>query len=136
MNTPPITPTSPSRVCDLVKHGYFVTCKEIADLQYKLAVLAGTGRLDPELSFDLQHHLFNLYDGLTSRLLRICDIADPNGDEDHYADGTKIVDKTVTDPEAERDWPWNEFCLGDGAVAEFPQGINGEIRCLPADFDE
>jgi len=53
---PPVNPNVHD-IADRAKHSYAVGTKMIAEMQYRLAELAGTGQLDREVSMDLQQAL-------------------------------------------------------------------------------
>jgi hypothetical protein len=137
---PPINP-DPQDVANEVKYGFAVLTKRIADMQYRLADLAGRGLMDPEQSMDLQRHLIEMWQDLYRHTLvavRDSSTSDIEWDEadNTRSDGVQIVVLTSVDPEADGNWEYNEFLLGDGAVAECPRGYEYVINSRWAEVPE
>ena len=120
-------------IADRAKHGYAIGTKLLAAVQYRLAELAGTDKLDPDESMRLQENLFRMHEELyLNSLSLLCEICDGDVDWcDTYSDGRRVVTNSCVDPEADRDRPHNRFLLGDGAVYEFPLGFDYHINPTP-----
>jgi hypothetical protein len=88
---PPINPDV-NDIADRAKYGYALGTRLLAAAQYRLATLAGTGRLEPDESMRLQHVLaeiwWALYSG-TTYAVRDGDTDDDTWDEadNTYSDG-------------------------------------------------
>ena len=125
---PPINPDV-NDIADRAKHGYAHGTRLLAAVQYRLATLAGTGRLDPDESMRLQHVLADiwwaLYSG-TTYAVRDEDTDDDTWDEadNTYSDGRTVMVQTRIEPWEDSDFSWqhNRFLCGDGAVNEHPRG--------------
>ena len=83
-DTPTVNP-DPIKIADAAKHAYAVGTKEIADLAYRLAELAGTGQLNPNEAMRLQEGLRTVLDALYAGTL--CAVRD-----------WETEDSTVTTP--------------------------------------
>lgn len=113
----------------------------LAATQYRLGELAGTGRLDPDESMQLQENLFHIWEALYAGTLcavRDEDTVDSNWDEadNTYSDGRQVMVQVRIEPEetSELNWQHNRFMLGDGAVNEHPRGT---ICCIsPVNLDD
>lgn len=122
-------------VADHAKYVYAVGTRDIAALQYRLAELGHTGKLNFEAHEHLQgtHCLAmweTLYCGTLSALhdQRTWDGAwDWYGNT--YSDGRQIMVQTrVKDwEELERTWPYNQGMCGDGPILEHPRGSLSQI---------
>jgi hypothetical protein len=129
-------------IADRAKHGYAVGARLLAGVQYRLATLAGTGRLDSDESMRLQHVLADiwlaLYSG-TTFAVRGEDTDDDNWDEadNTYSDGRIVMIQTRIEPWQESGYSWkhNRFLLGDGAVNEHPRGTICHISPSKANED-
>src|SRR6478752_9667770 len=66
-------------IADRAKHGYANATQVLAATQYRLAELAGTGRLDPDESMSLQTNLFHLWEALYAGTL--CAVRDEDTDD-------------------------------------------------------
>ena len=113
----------------------------LAATQYRLGELAGTGRLDPDESMQLQENLFHIWEALYAGTLcavRDEDTVDSNWDEadNTYSDGRQVMVQVRIEPEetSELNWEHNRFMLGDGAINEHPRGT---ICCIsPVNLDD
>jgi hypothetical protein len=110
-------------IADRAKHAFAVGTRLLADVQYRLGELAGTGRLDPDESMRLQEVLVGVWEELFFGTLSA--VRHPEGDdydwEDNtYSDGRAVRTKIQIEPLEDSDLSWehNRFTLGDGAVAE------------------
>ena len=151
-----ITPTGPSRavgaksmslprrpavnrdvhdIADRAKHGYATATRTLADMQCRLAELAGIGRLGVDESKDLQQGLqevwWSLYAG-TLCAVRDSNTHDTTWDEadNTYSDGRTVIHKIgaeISDT-PEKCWEHSRFMLGDGAPQEFPRGTISYIE--------
>lgn len=142
VNKPAINPDVDS-IVDRIKYGYAVCTKGLAEMQHRIAELAGTGKLDPDESMDLQHQLLeiwqNLYSGTTCAV-RDWDTDDRTWDwaDNHYSDGSEVMtpgpgdNRTDAQRAAEAAWEFNPFLLGDGAVEDMPLGNESVIAKPPA----
>lgn len=63
----PINP-DPADLTDRMKHGFFVCSRELAELQYRLAELAGEGELNPNDNW--KHNQFLLGEGAVNEYPR------------------------------------------------------------------
>jgi hypothetical protein len=125
---PPINPDT-NDIADRAKHGYATGAQQLAGMQYRLAELAGTGRLDPEESRSLQRNLVAIWEALysgTVYAVRDEDTDDDTWDEadNTYSDGRQVMIQIRIEPWQESDFNWehNRFTVGDGAVNEHPHG--------------
>jgi hypothetical protein len=75
---PPINPNVDD-IADRAKHGYATGTKLLAETQYRLAELAGTGRLDPDESTSLQRNLVSIWEALYSGT--VCAVRDWDTDD-------------------------------------------------------
>lgn len=123
-------------IADRAKYGYARASQLLAEMQYRLAELAGAGRLDRDESIQLQIGLFRIYEEVYAGTLcavRDWDTDDSTWDEDdnHYSDGREVIVRARIEPEeaARAQWPGaGGFLLGDGAVNEFPRGTIAVIE--------
>jgi hypothetical protein len=125
-------------MADRAKHGYATGTQMLAALQYRLAELAGTGQLDPEMSMSLQEMVFRSWEGLYSGT--VCAVRDWDTDDctwdeadNTYSDGRPVMIQIRIEPMELSDFSWehNRFMLGDGAVNEHPRGTISYV--LPID---
>jgi hypothetical protein len=126
--TPAVNPNVDD-IADRAKYGYATGTKLLAEMQYRLAELAGTGRLDPDESMSLQDELVRLWEALYFGTL--CAVRDENTPDctwdeadNTYSDGRTVKFQARIEPWQESDYSWehNRFLLGDGAVNEHPRG--------------
>lgn len=140
-----------------MKHGFFVCSRELAELQYRLAELAGEGELNPNESSAMQASLVEVWQAMYSATLGAA--RDPqSGDhtwddgDNCYSDGRRICTQIRIEPREQSDdnWKHNQFLLGEGAVNEYPRGTissiapirtsgelvdDGRVRRRNTDFD-
>jgi hypothetical protein len=116
-------------IADRAKYGFATGTKHLAEMQYRLAELAGIGQLDPDESMRLQEQLFSIWEALYFGTL--CAVRDENTNdrtwddtENTYSDGRQVRIQIRVEPyeSSECSWEHNGFMLGDGAVAEHPLG--------------
>lgn len=127
-------------VADRAKYAYARGTKMIADMQYRLGELAGTGRLDPEESKALQRNLVRIWEALysgTTYAVResvgyhdefLAAGGDPADLDNHYSDGREVLTQDRIEP------PQNTYrypVVGDGAVNEHPRGTISYIAAPP-----
>jgi hypothetical protein len=130
---PPINPDI-NDIADRAKHGYALGTRLLAAVQYRLATLAGTGRLDSDESMRLQHVLADiwwaLYSG-TTYAVRDEDTDDDTWDDadNTYSDGRTVTVQTRIEPwdESVVHWEHNGFLWGEGAVREHQRGTIAHI---------
>jgi hypothetical protein len=125
---PPINPAV-NDIADRAKHGYALGTRLLASVQYRLATLALTGRLEPDESMRLQHVLADIWSALylgTTYAVRDEDTDDDTWDEadNTYSDGRTVMVQTRIEPWEDSDFSCkhNRFLCGDGAVNEHPRG--------------
>jgi hypothetical protein len=126
-------------VTDLVKYVYANLAKAIAELQYQLAELAGTGKLDPDANHDLQwnwcHSTWEfLYHNTTARIRREHDTCDWDWDrfDNTYANALQVMSRVDVEPvETDDHWEFNEHLCGDGPIQEYPRNGAYHISELP-----
>lgn len=135
---PPINPDV-QNFADRAKHGYAQGTRHLAVAQYRLAELAGTGRLDPAESHDLQMSLVWVWEALYSGT--VCAARDRNTPDNTYdwadntySDGRTVIAQKRVEPRETSDdaWEHNRFLMGDGAVNEFPRGTVSNIAPMCA----
>jgi hypothetical protein len=139
---PPVNPDVDD-VADRAKHGYATGTKLLAETQYRLAELAGTGRLDPDESMSLQYNLVSIWEALyfgTVYAVRDQDSDESTWDEadNTYSDGRPVMIQIRIEPweTSECNWEHNRFLLDDGAVNEHPQGTICYISPIKPDDDQ
>jgi hypothetical protein len=129
MSAPPPVNPNVDNIADRAKHGYAAAMRLLAALQYRLAELAGTGRLDADESMRLQTSLAQVGEELY--LGTLCAERDENTDDrtwdeadNTYSDGRPVKVQIWIEPEAESDFNWehNRFLLDSGAVNDYPLG--------------
>jgi hypothetical protein len=134
---PPVNPDV-NDIADQAKHWYAEGAQLLAAMQYRLAELAGTGRLDPGESKSLQDNLVHIWEALY--LGTVCAVRDEDTDDstwdeadNTYSDGRPVMIQTRIEPPEQSDFCWehSRFALGDGAVNEYPLGTISYI--LPID---
>ena len=135
---PPLNPDV-NDIADRAKHGYALGTRLLAAAQYRLATLAGTGRLEPDESMRLQHVLADIWWALylgTTYAVRDEDTDDDTWDEadNTYSDGRTVMVQTRIEPWEDSDFSWQHkrFLCGDGAVNEHPRGTICHISTPPA----
>jgi nitrite reductase/ring-hydroxylating ferredoxin subunit len=140
--TPAVNPNV-HEMADRAKHGYATGTKLLAEAQYRLAELAGTGRLDPDESMSLQHNLVSIWEALyfgTVYAVRDRDTDESAWDEadNSYSDGRQVMIQIRIEPweTLECTWEHNRFLLGDGAVNEHPRGTICYISPFKPDDDQ
>ena len=116
-------------IADQAKYRYATGTKLLAAMQYRLAELAGTGRLDPDESMSLQHELVSVWEALyfgTACAVRDWDTDDDTWDEadNTYSDGRQVMMQIRIEPQGASDLrcKHDRVMLGDGAVNEHPLG--------------
>ncbi len=137
MSPPPLNPDV-NDIADRAKNAYAVGTQALAALQYRLAELAGTGKLDPAESMSLQTQVVYLWETLYSGTVwavRDESTDDSTWDEadNTYSDGRPVMLQIRVEPAEESDFSWehNRFTLGDGAVNAHPLGTVSYV--LPDD---
>lgn len=118
------------RFADHAKYVYAVGARDIAALQYRLAELAHTGRLDSEAHKHLQwDHCLRMWEVLyygTTSAVRDARTWDGAWDwyDNVYSDGRQVMAQVRMKNwlELERNWPYNEGMCGDGPIQEYPRG--------------
>jgi hypothetical protein len=140
--TPPVNPDI-NDIADRAKHWYAKATQVLAATQYRLAELAGTGRLDADESMSLQTNLFYIWEALYAGTLcavRGEDTDDSTWDkaDDTYSDGRQVKTQIRIEPEetSELSWEHNRFMLGDGAVNEHPRGTICYISPINLEDDQ
>ena len=131
-----------SDIADRAKHGYAVGTRLLAAVQYRLAALAGTGRLDPEESMRLQLVLDDVWSALYSGTVRAVREEDTDDDtwgeaDNIYSDGRTVMTQIRIEPREESDFKWkhNPYTLEEGAVREHPRGTICHISPRPPQGD-
>lgn len=125
-------------VTDLLKYVYATLSRAIADLQYYLAELAGTGRLDPEANDFLQFQWCAPYwDSLF--LDTVCAVRNEDTDHDWdihdntYSTGRQVMSRVTLEPLeiADDQYPYNQYLCADGPIQHYPQGAVAHIAEPP-----
>ncbi len=133
MNGPSVNPNVHA-IADRAKHGFALGTHYLATTQYRLAELAGSGRIDPEESMSLQFNLLHIWEALYSGT--VCAVRDWDTDDNTwdeadntYSDGRRVTNQTAVEPYGAADsrWEYNPFLLGEGAVREHPRGTVSAI---------
>jgi hypothetical protein len=126
---------------DLIKYIYAMLSKAIAELQYRLAELAGTGKLDPEANLHelqfgwcLPAYEF-LYSNTTAAVRRDHDTSDWDWDtfDNTYSNGLQVMSQIRVEPEetADDQWEFNEHLCGDGPVQDYRRRTVSHINPPP-----
>ena len=130
-------------IADRAKHWYANATQVLAATQYRLAELAGTGRLDPDESMSLQTNLFHIWQALyagTLGAVRDWATDDCTWDEvdNTYSHGRQVRIQIRIEPLEFSDFSWehNRFLLGDGAVNEHPLGTICYISPIKPDDNQ
>ena len=128
---------NPDRDCvaDHAKHHFARGTKAIADLAYRIAELAGTGKLGAEAVWDLQSRINRIREHLywgTLSAVRDPDTVEPDRDDNTYSDGRQVVTRIQIEPRetAEHHWEHNGFLLEDN-VWDYPRETISVIADLP-----
>jgi hypothetical protein len=128
MVPPPLNPDIHD-FADVAKRTYYEITQEIAALQYRLAELAGTGRVSRSDSVHLQYQLVRMWEALY--FATVCTVRDSdtpdwtwNEDDNTYSDGRRILHQVRIEAREESvsSWEHNRFLFGAGAVNEYPRG--------------
>lgn len=117
-------------LADILKFIYATLSRAIAELQFQLAELAGTGRLDPEANERLQFEwCFPYWEFLyanTTRAVRNEDTDDGYWDtyDNTYSTGQQVMTRLDVEPPEtpEKYWQYNKYLCGDGPIREYPRG--------------
>jgi hypothetical protein len=123
-------PDSVHRLADHAKYVYAVGTRDIAAMQYRLAELAHTGRLDFEVHNRLQwNHCLEMWKTLyygTTSAVRDWRTWDYTWDwaDNTYSDGRQVMAQVRVKnwEEAERNWPYHGEMCGDGPIQEHRRG--------------
>lgn len=130
-------------VTDLVKYVYARLANAIAELQFQLAELAGTGKLDPHANMNLQSGWCFptwefLYYNTTAMVRRKHDTCDWDWDrfDNTYSDGRQVMSRVdvASHESAQLHWEFNEHLRGDGPIQEYPR--NGVYHISEPPFYE
>ena len=124
---------------DHLKWLYFAQSQPLARLHYRLAELAGTGRLDPKANWELQHELVEMSQAIWDETHSFLERAEyvPEDQEGIYCDGAEIIHKFPATQE-ERDeeraaWPFSHLLRnGDGATNDYPRRTRFWLRDQPS----
>lgn len=115
-------------VTDLIKYVYATMSQAIAELQYELAELTGTGRLDPDINQDLQDWCFQNWETLyfnTTAAVRNCDVDDEEWDthDNTYSNCLQVMTRVDVEPRETNwnHWQYNKYLAGDGPIQEYPR---------------
>ena len=118
-------------VTDLLKYVYATLSRAIAELQYQLAELTGTGLLHPDANENLQWNwCFPYWEFLYRNTINAVRNEDTHDDSDwtihdnSYSTGIQIMARVNIEPDetADKDWEYNKYLCGDGPVQEYPRG--------------
>jgi hypothetical protein len=134
---PPPANVNFDAIADRAKHAFYTGSKLLADVQYRLAELAGTGLLAADVSERLQDKIFRAWEELYSGTLGAvlgCDTDDPTwcDPENTYSDGRTVRTRIRLEgrQDLESGWPHNKYLRGDGPVAEYPRGTESYIASV------
>jgi hypothetical protein len=138
-NPPPVNPDVHA-IADRAKHGFYTASKLLADVQYRLAELAGTGQLDVDESHGLQDTVVRAWEELYRGTLcavrdRVTAYPTPCDPENTYSDGRTVRTRIRLKgwQELESGWEHNNYLYGDGPVAEYPRGTVSYISSVDAE---
>jgi hypothetical protein len=117
-------------IADHAKYVYAVGSRDIAALQYRVAELARTGRLDFEVHKRLQwDHCLPMWETLYfGTLSAVRDERTWDGgwawSDNTYSDGRQVMAQVRVKnwQELDRNWPYNGEMCGDGPIQEHPRG--------------
>ena len=108
-------------------------------MQYQLAELTGTGRLDPGVNHDLQDWCFRNWEFLyakTTSAVRNCEVDDEYWDthDNTYSTGLQVMTRVDVEPHEtdEHHWQYNKYLAGDGPIQEYPRGAVFHIAEPPS----
>jgi hypothetical protein len=131
--TPAVNPNVQA-IADQAKHAYAEGTKLLAETQYRLAELAGTGQLDRDASTSLQMDLVFIWECLgygtvdAVRALRANkspweDVAWEE-DDNIYSDGREVMAQARIEPAetSESSWEHNGFKVAEGPTEVHPRG--------------
>jgi hypothetical protein len=111
---------------DLVKYNYATMARAIAELQCKLAELAGTGKLDPQVNHDLQWRwCLPMYEGLyyntvmVVRRMHDTSDCDWNGFDNTSTTGRQVRHRKDTG--TLDDWEFNEHLADERSIVAYPR---------------
>jgi hypothetical protein len=128
LRTPPPVNPNAHDIADRAKYAYFAATKVLADVQYRLAELAGTGQMDPKESKSLQQQMVSIWEDLyfgTLCAVRDLDSDDRTWDEadNTYSDGREVMVQVRIEPEVSlSNWEHIKLAVGDGAVNVYRRG--------------
>lgn len=135
MSNKPCINENVDQVADAAKHGYAQATRRLAELQCRLAELAGTGQLDAKESIALQRMAVRIWEHTYSATL--CAVRDWDSPDDTwdtadntYADGRPVIVRSSIGPSeaSAHAFPHNRFLLRGGAMCEFPIGVASEVN--------
>jgi hypothetical protein len=119
---PPVNPDV-NDVADRAKYWYARARLSLAAMQYRIAELAGTSRLHPDESENLQRELIDIYwslhFGTVDAVFNEDYLADEEEAHNTYSDGRPVMLQTRIEPLEESDFNWqhNPFLYDDdGAI--------------------
>jgi len=129
-------------IADQAKFYFAQGVSDLSELHYRLAELAGTGRLDPDESMRLQQSAVRVWEALyfgTVSAVRDRDTPDCTWDEvdNTYSTGRPVLVHSRIEPEEHSNWSWkhNSFMLGEGSVADRRRGVIFGINPISAEGD-
>lgn len=118
-------------VTDLVKYVYARLANAIAELQFQLAELADTGKLDPQANMDLLQFGWCfptwefLYHNTTAIVRREHDTCDWDWDrfDNTYSNGLQVKSRVDVESReiADDRWEFNQHLCADGPIQEYPR---------------
>jgi hypothetical protein len=108
---PPINPDV-NDIADRAKYSHAMARQILAAMQYRLAELAGTGRLDPDECPSLQKELIEIYWHLYfGTVCAVRDEEDPSDEEEAdntYSDGRTVMIQTRIEPYESSEFDWEQ----------------------------
>jgi hypothetical protein len=146
---PPINPDVDD-IADRAKHGYARATATLAKVQYRLAELAGLGRLDPDESISLQDNLIEIWGHVYCGTVWAVRDEEDDGDEEEdyhaptgvaadntYHDGRTVMVQTRIEPleTSECSWEHNGFLVDDGAIIYHQRGTICSISPVDPEDD-
>jgi len=129
-------------VTDLLKYVHAGLSRAIAELQYQLAELTGTGRLEPAANEDLQwkwcfpNWEFLYHNTIAAvRNEKASDDWDWASLDNTYSTGRQVMSRVDIEPSEtiENHWAYNKYLCGDGPIQEYPRGSIFHIAEPPSD---
>ncbi|MCE9516002.1 MAG: hypothetical protein K8R24_08745 [Mycobacterium sp.] len=115
-------------VTDLIKYVYATLSRAIAELQYQLAELTGTGHLDPKINEDVQGWCFRTWEILDSNTVAaVRNYANDDWDwaiqDNTYSTGMQVMTRVNVEPDEtdQNHWEYNPYLAGDGPIQEYPR---------------